>query len=191
MPWACRSPRKLSFQPENGKNATGAATPMFTPTMPASTSCLKRRTAAPDSVKIDTPLPKREPFTASIASSSVSTWISDSTGPKISSRATSMSGPHAVEHRRADERALGNLGVTAVHEQLRALADASLDCREDALARRLGDDGLGALVEAVAHAHGLGGLLQRGQQALVRVADGHDHADRPCSAGRPRRTLSR
>ena len=37
-PCACRSPRNESFQPENGKNATGAATPMFTPTIPASTS---------------------------------------------------------------------------------------------------------------------------------------------------------
>ena len=37
-PWACRSPRNESFQPENGKKATGAATPMLTPIMPASTS---------------------------------------------------------------------------------------------------------------------------------------------------------
>ena len=92
--------------PVKGKNATGAATPMFTPTMPASTSCLNLRTAAPDSVKIDAPLPKRLLFTASIASSSVSTWISDSTGPKISSRASSISGVDARENRRTDEAAL-------------------------------------------------------------------------------------
>ena len=39
VPCACRSPRNESFQPENGKKATGAATPMLTPIMPAWTSC--------------------------------------------------------------------------------------------------------------------------------------------------------
>src|SRR5262245_20892650 len=37
-PWACRSPKKLSFHPENGKYAIGAATPRLMPTLPARTS---------------------------------------------------------------------------------------------------------------------------------------------------------
>src|SRR5919108_5445244 len=84
-PCACRSPRNESFQPENGKNATGAATPMLTPTIPTSTSWRKWRTAEPDSVKIDTPLPKRLALTISIASSSESARPTDRTGPKIPS----------------------------------------------------------------------------------------------------------
>jgi hypothetical protein len=43
---------------------------MFTPIMPASTSWRKRRTAAPFSVKIEVPLPKRERLMIAIASSS-------------------------------------------------------------------------------------------------------------------------
>jgi len=38
MPWPCRSPKNDSFQPEKGKNAIGAATPMLMPMFPASTS---------------------------------------------------------------------------------------------------------------------------------------------------------
>src|SRR5215218_2696476 len=79
------SPRNESFQPENGKNATGAATPMFTPIIPASTSCLYLRTAAPDSVKIDVPLPKRLLLTSSIASSSDPARTIASSGPNTSS----------------------------------------------------------------------------------------------------------
>ena len=43
-------------------------------------------------MKIDVPLPYRVPFTMSIACSSESAWMTVSTGPKISSCATSMSG---------------------------------------------------------------------------------------------------
>ena len=37
-PWPCRSPKKLSRAPLNGKNAIGAATPTLIPTLPTSAS---------------------------------------------------------------------------------------------------------------------------------------------------------
>ena len=57
VPCAWTSPKNESFQPENGKNATGAATPTLTPIMPTCTSWRYFRAAPPSSVKIDVPLP--------------------------------------------------------------------------------------------------------------------------------------
>jgi hypothetical protein len=57
VPLACRSPSIESFQPENGNHATGAATPTFTPSIPASAPQRYERAAAPEVVKIDPALP--------------------------------------------------------------------------------------------------------------------------------------
>jgi hypothetical protein len=46
-----------SFQPEKGNHATGAATPTFTPSIPASTVARNCRAAPPDVVKITAALP--------------------------------------------------------------------------------------------------------------------------------------
>ena len=55
------------------------------PTMPTWISFSKRRAAPPDSVKIAVPFAYGFAFTSAIASSSVSTRSTISTGPKISS----------------------------------------------------------------------------------------------------------
>src|SRR4029453_10158454 len=51
-PCACRSPKKLSRAPLNGKNAIGAATPTLTPTLPTSASYRNLRAEAPLVVKM-------------------------------------------------------------------------------------------------------------------------------------------
>ena len=77
--------------PLNGKNAIGPATPMLMPSMPAWICSRKCRAAAPESVKMEQALPNCEPLVNAMASSSVFVRTIDSTGPKISSRATRMS----------------------------------------------------------------------------------------------------
>ena len=49
-PCACITPKKLPFQPENGKYAIGAGTPIFTPTLPVDTELRNLRAAAPEAV---------------------------------------------------------------------------------------------------------------------------------------------
>jgi hypothetical protein len=49
---------KLSFQPLKGKQAIGAATPIFTPMLPAGTSERNFGVAAPLDVKIGAELPR-------------------------------------------------------------------------------------------------------------------------------------
>ena len=65
---------------------------MLMPTIPASTRDEYSRAAFPLPVKMDVAFPKRELFTSVMASSSVFTRITESTGPKISSRAMVISG---------------------------------------------------------------------------------------------------
>ena len=65
---------------------------MFTPTIPHSIRDAYSRADFPSLVKIEVVLPNFELFTSSIASSSVFTRITDSTGPKISSFAMVISG---------------------------------------------------------------------------------------------------
>ncbi|EDT42479.1 hypothetical protein BamMEX5DRAFT_1709 [Burkholderia ambifaria MEX-5] len=57
---------------------------MLMPTWPTSISLWNLRAAAPLCVKMPTPLPIGFALTSAIASSSVSTSITTSTGPKIS-----------------------------------------------------------------------------------------------------------
>ena len=54
--------------------------------MPTCTSCWKRRAAPPSFVKIAVPLPKAPELIISSPSSYPATRMTDSTGPKISSR---------------------------------------------------------------------------------------------------------
>lgn len=57
-PCTCRSPKKDSSQPEKGKRATGAGTPILMPIMPHSTSRANLRAAPPSCVKSVAALPK-------------------------------------------------------------------------------------------------------------------------------------
>ena len=66
-PWACRSPKNDSFHPVNGKKDIGAATPMFTPIIPACASWRNLRIAPPEVVKIEAALPFVEAFMISSA----------------------------------------------------------------------------------------------------------------------------
>src|SRR5260370_591273 len=59
-PCAWRSPKKDSFQPENGKNAMGAATPILTPTIPTSMRSAYSRADLPFEVKMEVVFPNRE-----------------------------------------------------------------------------------------------------------------------------------
>jgi hypothetical protein len=56
-PCACITPKKLPFQPEKGKYAMGAGTPMLTPTLPVETALRNLRAAAPEDVKMELALP--------------------------------------------------------------------------------------------------------------------------------------
>ncbi len=86
MPWMCRSPKNEPFQPEKGKNAMGAGTPTFIPTMPALTRFLNVLAALPSPVNRTAAFPKPLRLQASMPWSRLSVRTTERTGPKISSR---------------------------------------------------------------------------------------------------------
>ena len=113
-----------------------------------------------------------------IASSSESAWITDSTGPKISSWAISMSavtsarivGPTNAPSGSAARRA-------AVDDHRRALLQPAVDPAQDPVARRGRDDraDIGAVGQPVANRQRLGARLQLLEQRPLRVADRDHH----------------
>src|SRR5262245_14012673 len=85
------SPNRESFQPPKEWYAIGTGIGTLTPIMPTVTSRWNRRAASPLAVKTAVPLPYGLALMSAIASSRVSTRVTTSTGPKISSRYASIS----------------------------------------------------------------------------------------------------
>ena len=119
--------------------------------------------------------------------------MTDSTGPKISSRATSMSGVTSSRIVGADERAV-RIGarLAAVDDAASApsstpAVDPAAGCGRAPSLETTGPTSV-PLVEAVADRSASVRALQRRQQALVRVADRDDHRARHAAlAGRAER----
>src|SRR3954463_2977904 len=72
--------------------ATGAGTPTLIPIIPVCALALNSRAACPDLVKIEEELPYSEAFTTSRASYKFFALTTDSTGPKVASRAMRIEG---------------------------------------------------------------------------------------------------
>ena len=83
---------EVSFHPENGKKATGAATPMLTPTMPGLDLVAIMAHGGARLSEDRGAVPEPAALTISIAWSSVGALITDNTGPNTSSCAISISG---------------------------------------------------------------------------------------------------
>ena len=125
----CRSPKNELFQPVKGNHAMGAGTPTLMPIIPALKYCLNCRAAHPLRVKMEAPLPYTQSRPMASASSRSSARTTESTGPKISSRATRISGSNMVEHARADHEAVASCGAcgAAIEGDLGAFLAADIE----------------------------------------------------------------